>query len=99
MYGYQQIEIVIDRERKHDGNLKGIWKNNTILEKICYVFQYSYVNLDIFKHQWEIDNIYRQFDIEGNQLRIYSGIIGHPKRNIYDYKSYHVCESNFHEYK
>ena len=63
------------------------------------MFQYSYVNLDIFKHQWAIDNIYIQFDIEGNQLRIYSGIIGHPKRNIYDYKSYHVCESNFHEYK
>ena len=77
--GTQHVGKVIKRKRGPDGNLKGRHHDNPILDTREYVIRYPDGTEDTMTYSKVVEHLYSQVDADGNQLHIYSGIVGHRK--------------------
>ena len=77
--GTQHIGKVIERKRGPDGTPIGRRNDNPIMDTREYVVQYPDGTEDSLTYAKVVEHIYSQIDAEGNQLHIFSDIVGHRK--------------------
>ena len=97
--GTQHVGKVIERKRGPDGNLKGRRHDNPILDTREYVIRYPDGSEDTMTYSKVVEHLYSQVDEDGNQLHIYSGIVGQRKRQGGVHKADQFYQRNGREYK
>ncbi len=83
----KEIAKVIGRKRDHDGNYIGHVDRNPLLDTSVYIAEFPNGDQVEIAHNVLAEHLWSQSDEEGNNIRLFKGIIGHRKgKNAVDKK-------------